>query len=171
MTGGAGAVVLRLTGLAKAFPGVQALRGASLEVRAGEVHALVGENGAGKSTLLRIVTGAHAADRGLVELDGAARRFAGPREARRRGVAAIYQELSLVPALSARANLCLGVERRRGLWLDEAAERREAAAALTRVGATCDPDTPVRDLSLAAQQLVEIARALLGEVRLLILDE
>jgi len=171
MTGVAGATVLRLTGLAKAFPGVQALREATLEVRSGEVHALVGENGAGKSTLLRIVTGAHAADRGVVELDGVARRFAGPRDARRRGVAAIYQELSLVPALSARANLFLGVERRRGLWLDEAVERREAAAALARVGAACDVEAPVRDLSVAAQQLVEIARALRADARLLILDE
>jgi ABC-type sugar transport system ATPase subunit len=171
MTGLAGATVLRLSGLAKAFPGVQALREASLDVRSGEVHALVGENGAGKSTLLKIVTGAHAADRGLIELDGAARRFAGPRDARRRGVAAIYQELSLVPALSARANLFLGVEPRRGPWLDEATERREAAAALDRVGAACAPDTPVRNLSVAAQQLVEIARALRSEVRLLILDE
>ncbi len=171
MTVPAGATVLRLSGLAKAFPGVQALREASLDVRAGEVHALVGENGAGKSTLLKIVTGAHAADRGLVELDGVARRFAGPRDARRRGMAAIYQELSLVPALSVRDNLFLGVEPRRGLWLDEATERRAAAAALDRVGAACDPEAPVRDLSVAAQQLVEIARALLAEARLLILDE
>lgn len=163
--------VLRVRGAAKAFAGVPALRAADLEVRAGEVHALVGENGAGKSTLLKIVTGAHAPDAGAVELAGRPVRFAGPLAARRAGIAAIYQEFSLVPALTVRENLFLGAEPRRGPWTDTAAERERARAALARLGAAIDPEAVVRDLDVARQQLVEIARALLGEARLLILDE
>ncbi len=165
------APLLRLRGAAKAFAGVPALRRADLEVRAGEVHALVGENGAGKSTLLRVVTGAHAADAGELELAGQRVRFAGPRQALRAGVAAIYQELSLVPDLSVRANLFLGREPGRGGLVDTSRERRLAAAALARLGADIDPEQRLGELPVAGRQLVEIARALLREARLLILDE
>ncbi len=171
MSGCAQACALRVAGVAKGFPGVKALRGASLDVRAGEVHALVGENGAGKSTLLRVLSGAHAPDAGVVELAGERVRLTGPRDARRRGVAAIYQDFSLVPALTARENLFLGREPRRAAFTDPAAERRLASEALGRLGAACDPEARVRDLPVAGRQLVEIARALLVDARVLILDE
>lgn len=167
----ASAPVLRVRGAAKAFAGVVAVRPSSLEVRGGEVHALVGENGAGKSTLLRIITGAHAPDAGVVELDGVPVRFAGPRDALRNGIAAIYQELSLVPQMSARENLFLGRGPGRRGWPDIAAERRLGEGVLARLGARFDLETPVGRLAVAGQQLVEIARALLCEARLLILDE
>ncbi len=167
----AGAPLLRLDGVRKAFPGVLAVREANLEVRAGEVHALVGENGAGKSTLVRIVTGAHEADEGTFELDGAPARWSSPPAAAAAGIAAIYQELDLVPALSVRANLFLGRETARLGFLAAAEERRLAREALARLGLDLDPGTRVDDLEVAPQQLVAIARALLAEARLLVMDE
>jgi ABC-type sugar transport system ATPase subunit len=162
-------VILRLDGIEKSFPGVQALRGAKIEVRAGEVHALVGENGAGKSTLIKVMTGAHSPDRGSIIWEGAPAGIASPIDAQRIGIAAIYQEFNLVPALSVRENLFLG--RETGRILDAATERRAAREILERIGAEIEPETLVRDLDLARQQLVEIARALLARARLLIMDE
>jgi ABC-type sugar transport system ATPase subunit len=162
-------LVLRVTGVAKAFPGVQAIRTASLEVRRGEIHALVGENGAGKSTLIKVVTGAHRPDRGTVELNGRPVRISDPRDALHAGVAAIYQEFDLIPALSARENLFLGREPRHRLDVRE--ERRRAREVFDRLGIAIDPEALVRDLPVAHQQLVEIARALLADARLLIMDE
>jgi len=162
--------LLRLSGVRKTFPGVLAVGGATLEIRGGEVHALVGENGAGKSTLIKVITGAHRPDAGRVELRGEPLAPSSPADARRAGIAAIYQEHSLVPALSARENLFLG--RGSGLArVDRRQELRSAAEALSRLGARFDPETPVRRLSVAERQIVEIARALLLEASVLILDE
>jgi ribose transport system ATP-binding protein len=166
-----GTPILRVAGLVKSFPGVLAVRGASLEVRAGEIHALVGENGAGKSTLLKVVTGAHRPDEGLVELEGRALPLGDPARVRRAGVAAIYQEFSLAPSLTVRENLFLGRERSRFGLVDVHSERRRAAEALARLGADVELEEPVAALSVAQQQLVEIARALLSEARLVVLDE
>ena len=166
-----GAPVLRVAGLVKSFPGVLAVRGASLDVRAGEIHALVGENGAGKSTLLKVVTGAHRPDDGLVELDGRALPLGDPARVRGAGVAAIYQEFSLAPSLTVRENLFLGRERSRFGLVDVREERQRATEALTRLGADVDLEAPAAVLSVAQQQLVEIARALLSEARLIVLDE
>jgi ABC-type sugar transport system ATPase subunit len=166
-----GAPVLRVAGLVKSFPGVLAVRGASIEVRAGEIHALVGENGAGKSTLVKVVTGALRPDEGLVELDGQAFPLGDPARVRRAGVAAIYQEFSLVPSLTVRENLFLGRERSWFGFVDGREERRRATEALVRLDAEVDLETPVAVLSVAQQQLVEIARALLSDARLLLLDE
>jgi ABC-type sugar transport system ATPase subunit len=163
--------LLRVAGLGKSFPGVLAVRGASLEVRAGEVHALVGENGAGKSTLVKVVTGAHRPDHGTVELDGCALPLGDPVRVRRAGVAAIYQEFSLAPSLTVRENLFLGREPTRFGFVDVRAERVRAREVLARLGSGIDLDAPVGALSVAQQQLVEISRALLGEARLLVLDE
>ncbi len=163
--------VLRLAGLGKRFPGVRALSGASLEVRPGEVHGLVGENGAGKSTLVKVVTGAHRPDCGLVELCGSALPLGDPVRVRHAGVAAVYQEFSLAPSLTVRENLFLGCEPTRLGLVDTRSERRRAREALSRLGVELDLDVPVRALSVASRQLVEIARAMLGEARLLILDE
>jgi ABC-type sugar transport system ATPase subunit len=150
---------------------VLAVRGASLDVRAGEIHALVGENGAGKSTLLKVVTGAHRPDGGSVELDGMALPLGDPARVRQAGVAAIYQEFSLAPSLTVRENLFLGRERRRFGLINVRDERRRAGEALSRLGADVDLETSVAALSVSQQQMVEIARALLCEARLIVLDE
>jgi rhamnose transport system ATP-binding protein len=158
--------------LAKSYAGVRALADASLEVRAGEIHALVGENGAGKSTLVRILTGATAPDGGTVVIDGhSVERFA-PVEAKRLGVVAIHQHPALFPDLSVAENLALGAEPG-GLLarVDWPARRARARDALARVGADIDVDRDARSLSLPEQQLVEMARALSVRARLLILDE
>ncbi len=163
--------ILRIAGVTKSFPGVQAIRAASLEVYPGEVHALVGENGAGKSTLIKVVTGAHHPDQGRLEVAGQPVRMRTPGDAFRAGIAAIYQEFNLVPALTARENLFLGRERTRSHLCDTRSERRRAREIFARLGARFDPEVLVRDLTVAQQQLVEIARALLADARILIMDE
>lgn len=161
--------ILSATGVGKAYGGVPVLRGVDFDLRAGEVHALVGENGAGKSTLIKILTGATRPDSGDIRLDGAPVRPADPRDMRRRGVSCVYQEFTLVPDLSAADNIMLG--RERGPLLRPASGVRIAAERLAALGARVDPSAIVRSLSVAEQQLVEIARALEGNARVLILDE
>jgi ribose transport system ATP-binding protein len=163
--------VLQMRGICKRYPGVQALTNAALEVRAGEVHALLGENGAGKSTLMKILSGAERRDAGEILFDGRPADLGDPVSARRLGISAIYQELSLVPHLTAAENIFLGKAPRRWGVLDWARMRREAARILSDLGVGIDPDAPVRALRLAQQQMVEVARALADEARLLIMDE
>ena len=165
------APLLVLRGVTKRFPGVVALDDVDLAVRAGRVHGLVGENGAGKSTLLKIVAGADRPDAGTVQLDGRAMSFAAPREALAVGITVIYQELSLVPQLGAEANIFLGMEPARHGILDRATSSARARAALDTLGADFDPQTPTGELSVAEQQLVELARALARDARLIALDE
>lgn len=163
---------LQLRGIAKSFGATRALRGVDLTVERGEVHALIGENGAGKSTLMKILSGVHAADAGDMTLDGSAYRPRGPRHALAAGVAMIYQELNLAPHLDAEANILMGAEPRRGLWLDRAESAARARQALARLGHENLPaGVPVGRLSPANQQIVEIARAFLHRPRVLILDE
>jgi ribose transport system ATP-binding protein len=163
--------LLRIAGLRKAYPGVVALGGVDLDVRASEVLALVGENGAGKSTLIRIVAGAQPADAGTVDFCGQDLAGRNPAAVAAAGVAVVYQEQSLVPQLSVRANLHLRRERHAG-WLASRDETVRAREALARLGlGDLDPETPVAALDVAVRQLVEIARALLADARLLILDE
>jgi rhamnose transport system ATP-binding protein len=158
--------------LAKHFAGVRALVDASLDVRAGEIHALVGENGAGKSTLVRIVTGALSPDAGSLTYDGRAIEVFTPTAARSLGIAAIHQHPTLFPDLSVAENLALGLESA-GAWtrIDWRARRERARELLSRVGARIDVDREAASLSLPEQQLVEIARALGAHAKLLILDE
>src|SRR6476619_1534098 len=118
--------LLRMAGIAKSFPGVQALRSVDFEVRAGEVHALLGENGAGKSTLLKILSGAQAPDAGEIVVDGASVDFAAPYEAQERGIVTIYQEFNLIPTLSVAENLMIGREPGRAGLVNWAATMREA---------------------------------------------
>jgi rhamnose transport system ATP-binding protein len=164
--------LLRLSGVSKSFGAVRALRDVSFELLAGEVHALVGENGAGKSTLIRIVTGAHRADAGLVEVSGQALDRADPLRARALGITPIYQQPALFPDLSVTENLALGLEPPEA-WrrIDWRARRRRAEELLARVGARIDPDAPAGALRMAEQQLVEIARALGASARVLLMDE
>ncbi len=165
--------LLEATDLAKAYAGVQALAGASFDLRAGEVHALVGENGAGKSTLIRVLTGAVRPDRGEVRVGGALVTEHSPRAAKARGIAAVYQQPALFPELTVAENLALGAEAPVGRWgrVDWRARRARAAELLARVGARVDPDAEAGALSMPEQQLVEIARALGADARVLVLDE
>ena len=164
--------LLSLTGVAKSFGGVRALKGVSFDLRPGEIHALVGENGAGKSTLIRIVTGAHAPDTGTVEVCGERIDRADPLLMRARGVAPIYQQPALCPDLTVAENLALRFERG-GAWrrIDWKTRRLRAETLLTRVGASIDIDAPARSLRMAEQQLVEIAGALGADARILLMDE
>jgi len=163
---------LRLDGITKSFGATRALRSVSLEVAAGEVHALVGENGAGKSTLLKILSGAHEADAGSMELDGKPYRPSGPLDARTRGVSMIYQEVSLAPHLSVRENILLGLESATLGWIDARDSRRRAGEALAALGyGHFALERPAGSFSIAEQQVIEIARALLTQPRVLIMDE
>ncbi len=164
--------LLRASHISKAYAGVQALKGVSFELRAGEVHALVGENGAGKSTLIKIITGAVEADEGVIELNGQPITHNSPRVAKSLGIAAIYQQPALFPDLTVAENIALGLEQA-GRWgrVNWRERRRRAAALLAQVGAKIETETAAGDLTMPQQQLVEIARALGAEARLLILDE
>ncbi|HEY0957372.1 MAG TPA: sugar ABC transporter ATP-binding protein [Roseateles sp.] len=165
--------LLEARDLSKAFGGVTVLQGISFDVQAGEVHALMGENGAGKSTLMKILAGVHTADAGQVLLDGRAIRPASPRDAQDLGIALIHQELQLMPDLSAAANVFIGREPRRlgGLVLDHTRQLADTRAIFERVGLELDPRREVGGLSVAQQQMVEIAKALTLNARVLIMDE
>lgn len=164
-------ILLRLRGITKRFPGVVALQDVDFDLERGEVHALVGENGAGKSTLIKIISGVYPPDAGTIELLGAPVRLSGPRDAQRLGVAVIYQETALFPDLSVLENLYVGAYRRRGTLLDWRRMRREAETVIRSLDLALDLDARVQALSAAQQQLVEIARALLRDARVLIMDE
>jgi rhamnose transport system ATP-binding protein len=165
-------VLLRVTDVTKSYAGVQALRGASFELRAGEVHALVGENGAGKSTLIKIITGAIEADSGDIKLNGQTITHNSPSHAKSLGIAAIYQQPALFPELNVAENIAIGLEHG-GLWrrINWRERRKRAADLLAQVGARIDPDSEAADLSMPQQQLVEIARALGADAKVLIMDE
>lgn len=166
-----GASLLEVSGIRKEFPGVLAIRNADLELRSGEIHALVGANGAGKSTLVKILTGVIPPDSGELDLEGVKTEFNGTADSMDAGITAIFQEFSLVPALSIRGNLFLGNETTRNGLINDQEERQRAQHVMDQLGLSHSPDTLVRDLSVANQQLVEIARALLRNARILILDE
>ena len=164
--------LLSAVNVAKAFDGVRALRSASIDVRAGEVHALVGENGAGKTTLIKVLTGAVQPDSGEIRVGGTSVGHLTPRGAKAFGIAAIYQQPALFPELTVAENLAIGVERASLLTrVNWRARRERAAELLARVGARIDPELDVAALSMPQQQLVEIARALGSDARILILDE
>lgn len=172
-TAGANAVhpLLAMRGMVKTFPGVRALRGVDLTLQTGEVLALMGENGAGKSTLMKLVGGAHRPDAGTIAVDGRPTVFQSPQEARQAGIAVIYQEFNLIPGLTARENIFLGQEATRAGFLDHRQERRRAAKLFERLGVAIDLDVPCRRLTTAQQQLVEIAKALALEARIIVMDE
>ena len=160
-----------MTGVCKRFPGVQALQDASLEVVPGEVHVLLGENGAGKSTMMKVLCGQYVADHGTISLAGGEIAPESPIEAERLGLVMIHQELNLIPGLTVAENIFLGHEPTRGGLILGDAMRQTSAELLRRVRSEVDPDAPVAQLSVAEQQLVEIARALKEDARLLVMDE
>jgi ABC-type sugar transport system ATPase subunit len=164
-------VVLRGVGLHKSFPGVHALRDVDFDVRAGEVHGVVGENAAGKSTLVKILTGACDPDAGTVEAFGHEVRRGDPRARRRAGVSAIYQEPAIVPELSAADNVFLGRAHRRGPFVARSETRRAFDRLTARLGRPIDPHARAASLSVADRQMLEIMRALAADHRAMIMDE
>lgn len=163
---------LKMKGIGKEFPGVRALDGVDFECHLGSVHALVGENGAGKSTLIKILCGVYQPTCGEIVLGGRQVRMTHPDKAARLGISVIHQELSLLPAFTVAQNLFLGHEPVRTLGaIDRKAVRQWAQELLGRVGVDLDPDTPVKELSLAQKQMVEIAKALSHESKIIVMDE
>jgi ABC-type sugar transport system ATPase subunit len=165
------APLLEMRGIVKSFPGVKALRGVDLTLRAGEVLALLGENGAGKSTLMKVLGGAHRADAGKIKIAGRETNFHSPQNSRHAGVAVIYQEFNLVPGLTASENIFLGQERTRVGFIARKDERRQAKELFHRLGVSIDLDLPCSRLTTAQQQLVEIAKALAFKARIIVMDE
>jgi len=157
--------------ISKSFAGVRALKGVSLAVYPGEVLAVVGENGAGKSTLMKILAGVQAPDSGELSVEGVVREIGSVQEALRLGIALIHQELNLAETLDVGANIFLGREPHCCGWVDARRISREARLVLERVGLSVDPATLVGDLTIGQQQLVEIAKALSVNARVLIMDE
>ncbi len=164
--------LLQLRNISKSFAGVQALRGVQFELRPGEVHALLGENGAGKSTLVKVMTGVHQPDSGEMFVGGQEFKLSDPRDAFRYGIAAIYQELSLFPDLDIAENIFAGRQPSlAGGWVQWRKMYKEAERLLDNLGVQMDGHTKARNLSVAKQQMVEIARALSLNARILIMDE
>ena len=163
--------LLQLRGITKRFTAVTALSGVDFSVRAGEVHALLGENGAGKSTLIKVLTGVYTPDEGTATLAGAPIRPTSPKEAEAAGISTVYQEVNLISALSVAENIALGRQPGRFGFVNWRAVRRHAREALARLEIACDVDAELGSLSVALQQMVAIARALDLRARLLVLDE
>jgi ABC-type sugar transport system ATPase subunit len=163
--------LLSMRGIEKFFPGVRALAGVDLELRGGEVLALLGENGAGKSTLIKVLAGAYLPDAGSIHISGRAVAIRSPIEAVRAGVAVIYQDFNLVPSLSAAENIFLGRERAHAGFIRQRQERRQALELFERLGVAVDPSSPCRELTVAQQQAVAIAKALSLDARILVMDE
>lgn len=163
--------LLQLRGITKRFLGVTALSGVDFTVRAGEIHALLGENGAGKSTLIKVLTGVHPPDAGTLTLAGARVAPASPKDAEHAGISTVYQEVNLIPALSVAENIALGRQPGRFGFVNWRAIRRHAREALARLEIECDVDAELGSLSVALQQMVAIARALDLRAKLLVLDE
>lgn len=169
---GVTAPLLDLEGVSKGFPGVQALDDVRLDLRHGEVLALVGENGAGKSTLMKLLAGIYTPDAGTFRLNGRELTIEGPRHAQELGISIIHQEFNLMPDLTVAQNIFIGREHRSGgLFLDERALNRRAQDLFDRLGLALDPAEPVERLTVARQQMVEIAKALSFDAKVLIMDE
>ncbi|WP_129339677.1 sugar ABC transporter ATP-binding protein [Cellulomonas endophytica] len=163
--------VVRMTGITITFPGVKALDGVDLVLRPGEVHALMGENGAGKSTLIKALTGVYRVDSGGITVAGQELRFDDPSQAQAAGISTVYQEVNLCANLTVAENVMLGHEVRRGPFVDWRATRREARRFLDRLNLAIDPRSQLSSHSIAVQQLCAIARALVVDAKVLILDE
>ena len=162
---------VELRNIAKSFGGVAALKDVTLKAMPGEIHALMGENGAGKSTLMKILSGVHQKDKGQIFIDGEEAHIKNTFDSKKLGIGIIYQEFSLVPDLSVAENIFLNRLGENGWWLKRKKLNQEAAALIESVGFTIDPSVKVNRLSIAQQQVVEIAKALSENIKVLILDE
>ncbi|MFG1820765.1 ATP-binding cassette domain-containing protein [Kribbella sp. NPDC049174] len=167
-----GTPLLRVRGVSKSFGAVAAVREVSFDLYGGEAHALVGENGAGKSTIVKMLAGVHRPDAGTIELNGVPAELHTPADAKAAGIAVIYQEPTLFPDLTVAENIAMGRQPLgRFKTIDRAAMVRQAAQLFTRLGVSIDPNRPARGLSIADQQLVEIAKALSADARVVVMDE
>ncbi len=164
-------VVLRATGISKEFPGVKALTNVDFEVRRGEVVALLGENGAGKSTLIKILSGVYSLDTGSIELMGKPVRFHRPSDAKAAGIGIIHQELNYVATVSVAENIYMGEIPKKGMFVDYKKMYSGAREIMSRIGLVIDPKTPIGQCTVAQKQLIEIAKVIAGEVKVLIMDE
>ena len=163
--------VLELKGITKIFPGVKALDGVQFQLKKGEVHALMGENGAGKSTFIKVITGVHKAEEGEMYLDGSKVDFRGPRDAQAAGIAAVYQHPTSYPDLSVTENIFMGHEILKGGRIQWKDMNREANELLKRMNADFDATAEMGTLSVAQQQMVEIAKCLSTHAKIIIFDE
>src|SRR4051812_37934055 len=167
-----GELLLQVQGVSKSFPGVKALEDVHLDLRAGEVLALVGENGAGKSTLMKVLTGVYAVDQGEFSLNGEPYRPLSPKHAQELGISIIHQEFNLMPDLTVAQNLFIGREPRASrLFLNERRLNRQAQELIERLHLALSPKDVVGSLTVAKQQMVEIGKALSYDAKLLIMDE
>jgi len=171
MSSAPGKVLLEMKGIGKSFPGVKALQGVNLTVREGQVHALLGENGAGKSTLIKILSGAYTKDEGEIFFEGKPVEIRSPQDAQALGISTIYQEFNLARNLTVAENIFLGHLPKKGIAVDWAQVKQRAREILDILGVTFSVDTLTATLSVAEQQLVEIAKSLNRQTRILIMDE
>ena len=164
-------VLLQMKNIHKSFPGVKALQGVDLELRAGEVHALLGENGAGKSTLIKVLGGIYIAEEGEIFIDGKKVTIDGVNASHNNGISIIHQELVLVPHMTVAENIFLGREPSKGLWVSHETMEKEAQQLLDTYHMSIDAGTLVKDLTIAQQQMVEIVKAISYRSRILVMDE
>ena len=164
---------LSMQGITKIYGNIAAIEGVNFSVEKGEVHALIGENGAGKSTLLNILSGVRDANAGEIRVDGNLVHMKNPLSARQAGIAMIHQELQHVPELSVAQNMFLGrpLTKYKGVFVDKKAQYERAKVILKRLDPSINPDEPIKNLKVAQQQIVEIARALLDEAKIIAMDE
>ena len=163
--------IVRLKDITKFFPGVTALRSMDLELKRGEIHGLIGENGAGKSTLIKVLTGIHVPDRGEIELDGKKAAFKGPMDAKKQGIACVYQELNIVKDLSVTDNLFIGNYVKKGRFLDYGFMNDKCRKIMESMHQEVEPGTLCGELGMGLQQMIEIGKAVLLDAKVLILDE
>lgn len=166
-----GEVILTMEGIDKSFPGVHALDNVQLDVRRGEVHALMGENGAGKSTLMKVLTGIYQKDAGRIIFEGREMRFASPREAQAAGIVIVHQELNMMGHLTVAQNIFIGREPRRGILIDDARMNDDARALFKQLGIDIDPRETMSRLTVGKQQMCEIAKAISHEAKVIVFDE
>ena len=166
-----GETILKMQGIQKYFSGVHALKGVNFELRAGEVHALMGENGAGKSTLIKVLCGIHKRDGGSVELFGEEVNFNNIAESQAAGISVIHQELNMMGHLTVAQNMFIGREFKQGIFINDKKMEAEAQLLFDKMGVKIDPSTKLGDLTVGKQQMVEIAKAVSRECKLLVLDE
>ena len=164
-------IILRMTGIEKRFSGVHALKSASFELRAGEVHALMGENGAGKSTLIKVLSGIHKRDGGTIEFFGKPVEFANIAESQKAGISVIHQELNMMNHLTVAQNIYIGREPMKGIMIDDRKMVRSAGELFRHIGVNIEPEIMLGTLTVGKQQMVEIAKAISHDCKLLVLDE